>query len=172
MHITGIRVNAMDTGNNWDQNKWNQDNGNGSRQNNGWDPGSSYNGYGRQQPGAAFITAAYVLGILSIVTTFLCTVYLPYIFGSLSIIFALLSKGNATRTAQRAASGIRCAILGMIMNTALIIACFTLVFTNPQIHEELNEMTRQIYGHSFDEIMQDIEKGESPDLTQGTGSFN
>ena len=159
----------MDTGNNWDQNKWNQDNGNGSGQNNGWNQGN--NGYS-QQPGTSFITAAYVLGVLSIVTTFLCTVYLPYIFGSLSIIFALLSKGNAARTAQRAASGIRCAILGMIMNTALIIACFTLVFTNPQIHEELNEMTRQIYGHSFDEIMQDIEKGESPDLTQGTGSFN
>ena len=172
----------MDTGNNWNQNNndhrngWSPDN-NVNNQNNSWNPNNNgynnYNGYNQyHQPGAAFITASYILGILAIVTTFLCTVYLPYIFGSLSIIFALLSKGNAKQAAQRAAAGMRCAIIGIIMNTALIITCFTLVFTNPQIHQELNDMTKQMYGRSFDEIMQDIEEGKSPDLKPGLNNFN
>ncbi len=172
----------MDTGNNWNQNNNNQGNGwnqnnSGYNQNNGRDPNNNsynnYNGYNKyQQPGAAFISASYILGILAIVTTFLCTVYLPYIFGSLSIIFALLSKGNAKQTAQRAAAGMRCAIIGIIMNTALIVTCFTLVFTNPKIHQELNTMTKQVYGRSFDEIMQDIEEGKDPDLKPGLNNLN
>ena len=169
----------MDTGNNWNQNEnqgnntgsqnngWNQ---NGSNQNNGWNQNgngyNNYNGYNQYRlPGAGFITASYIMGILTIVTTILCTVYLPYVFGSLSILFALLSRGNAKKMAQRASFGMRSAIVGLIMNTALIVTCVTLVFTNPQMRQQLNNTMKQVYGRTFDEIMQDIENGKDPGIS-------
>ena len=182
----------MDTGNNWNQNNNNQNNGwnqngssqnngwnqNGSNQNNGWNQNGSnqFGGYDQYPlPGAGFINASYICGILSIVTTILCTVYLPYIFGALSIVFAILSRGNAAKAASKAVAGIRFAVIGLIMNTALIVTCFTLVFTDPQPHDEVNKITKQFYGQSFDEMIEDIENGNTPDITdpsEGAGSFN
>ena len=186
----------MDTGNNWNQNtneqnnnNWNQNsngqnngwnqntngqnngwNQNSNGQNNGWNQNSNgqfggYNSY--PMPGAGFINASYICGTLSIATTILCTVYLPYIFGALSIVFAILSRGNAAKMARKAASAIRLAVIGLIMNTALIVTCFTIVFTNPQVHDELNRISEQVYGQSFDELMEGIESGKTP-TTDGT----
>ena len=86
----------MDTGNNWNQNTNEQNNNNWNQNTNGQFGG--YNSY--PMPGAGFINASYICGTLSIATTILCTVYLPYIFGALSIVFAILSRGNAAKMAK------------------------------------------------------------------------
>ena len=47
-----------------------------------------------RHPGSAFATASLVLGIIAILSAFTGTVFPPLVCGGLSIILALLSKGN------------------------------------------------------------------------------
>ena len=60
-------------------------------------------------------TAALILGILSITTC--CCLYGAYIFGSLAIIFALLSRGGRMKMSSEAKTGLLLAIIGIVLAT-------------------------------------------------------
>ena len=69
-------------------------------------------------PGATFATVSMILGVGSVFT--LLTVYLPFILGSLSIIFAVLSSGAGQKLLATAKVGIGSAIGSMAMIIALM----------------------------------------------------
>ncbi|MDE6419342.1 MAG: hypothetical protein K2K87_02310 [Lachnospiraceae bacterium] len=102
-------------------------------------------------PRNGMVTAASVLGLATIVTTILCTVYIPFITGSLAILFALLSKGNSDRMNPTATSGVTSAVVGLIMNVMLIITAIVLYFTNPTIKEQADKLFKQRYGVTIEE---------------------
>lgn len=119
-------------------------------------PGN-WNPYRRVNPeavkGQGFLTAALVCGVLTIVTTVLVTVYLPFVFGGLSIIFACLSRvGDTAKLAKQAKTGILCAVIGLVMNTSLIVGSISLVFNHPEYRQQLNELCEEMYGDSFDNM--------------------
>ncbi len=102
-------------------------------------------------PRSGMATAASVLGLATIVTTILCTVYIPFITGSLAILFALLSKGNSDRMNPTATAGATSAVVGLIMNVMLIITVIVLYFTNPTIKERADKLFEQRYGITIEE---------------------
>ncbi len=108
-------------------------------------------------PRNGMATAASVLGLATIVTTILLTVYVPFITGSLAILFALLSKGAGRRMNPSAVSGVTSAVIGLITNTVLIISVITLYLTNPVIHEQANRLFEQRYGVTIDEMWDEIQ---------------
>lgn len=108
-------------------------------------------------PRNGMATAASVLGLATIVTTILCTVYIPFITGSLAILFALLSKGNSDRMNPTATTGVTSAVVGLIMNVILIITVVTLYLTNPTIREQSNKLFEQRYGMTIEEWWEELQ---------------
>lgn len=92
--------------------------------------------------GRSLATASFVLGILSLITCLLFTVYLPFILGSIAILLALLSKGQSPRLAGRAKIGICLGLLGILLNIALI--TWILFLYGDLILETANEIYRNL----------------------------
>lgn len=107
-------------------------------------------------PRNSMASAASILGFATIVTTILCTVYIPFITGSLAILFALLSKGSSSRMNPSATTGVTSAVVGMLMNVALIISVVALYLTNPTIREQSNKLFEQRYGMTIDEMWEEL----------------
>lgn len=144
---------------------------NQNRQNNPYNNGSPYsngNPYNnlyrvpRRPSGDSLANAALVTGIIAIVSFVTMTVYLPFIFGSISIVLALLSRGRASKLTTKAKSGIFCAILGILCNIAMIGVSFYMLFYVPGVKEQVNEVFTQMYGTTFEEMYEDILNGENP----------
>ena len=115
------------------------------------------------EPGNGLFTAAFILGIVALVFCFTFTVYPAYIFGSIAIVLALLSKGKNAKMHSKASVGIICAIAALVLNTCIVTYSMTTIFTNPEVYEEFNDTCEEIYGMSFDEMIEEImeESGSS-----------
>lgn len=101
----------------------------------------------------SFITISLIFGITAIVSAL--SIFFPFIFGGLGILFALLSKGNDTQMTSRAKAGLVTSILGIVISTFILIASFVIVFSNSEGRElfwdEYKKAYEQQYGTSFEE---------------------
>ncbi|MGL5259769.1 MAG: hypothetical protein ACRC7V_06625 [Lachnospiraceae bacterium] len=98
--------------------------------------------------------ASYILGILAIASTVTVAVIFPFIFGSLAILCAILSKGRDTTFLRRAKSGFYTGILAIILNILFLIVAIYMIFAIPEYHDLLNTYSQQLYGQTFDEMLQ------------------
>lgn len=113
-------------------------------------------------------TAAFVLGIISLVSTLCCC---PFVFSAIGITLALLSKGAEQVFRPRAKTGLILSIVGI--GVSIIIMAVTIGFpifmikTNPEYKNAFLEgyeqgleqdelMIRQVYGDDVYEQMQDM----------------
>ncbi len=114
-----------------------------------------------RHPGSAFATASLVLGIIAILSAFTGTVFPPLVCGGLSIILALLSKGNDRAMLPNAKVGVLTGILGLIINVLVVASAFLLLFTEPGLkedfHRQLNQYYEYFYGESFDDAWEEME---------------
>ena len=114
-----------------------------------------------RHPGSAFATASLVLGIIAILSAFTGTVFPPLVCGGLSIILALLSKGNDRAMLPNAKVGVLTGILGLIINVLVVASAFLLLFTEPGLkedfHRQLNQYYEYLYGESFDDAWEEME---------------
>lgn len=108
------------------------------------------------EPGSSLYSAAFILGIMAIFCCFTFTVYPAFILGSIAIILALLSKGRNAKMNSKASVGIICATAALVLNTLIVTYSMTMVFTDPQTRQELNDTCEEIYGISFDEMLEEI----------------
>lgn len=88
-----------------------------------------------------FISASFILGVIGIVTC--CCIYVSFVCGGLSIIFALLSKGGEKKISPQAKNS-------LIIGSVAIIA--TVVITASSF-----AVTIRQYG-GFDNMMKSYEK--------------
>ncbi|MBQ0027781.1 MAG: hypothetical protein KBS96_04185 [Lachnospiraceae bacterium] len=109
----------------------------------------------------SFSTAAQICGIIAIISVFTMTIYPAMILGSLAIIFAILSKGSERKYSDRAKTGITAGIIALGMDIALVAATFMLIFSNGEFKKQLNDACEQMYGQTFDEMLEDAMRGES-----------
>ena len=115
-----------------------------------------------KHPGSPFAAAALILGLLSIVTAVLGTVYPPLVFGGLAIILAILSKGNDRAYLTNARIGFISGIVGLIINVIVVVSSIWLICNNPQMQEEihstLNQYYEALYGESFDDAWEEVQE--------------
>lgn len=114
-------------------------------------------------PGQKLANAAMVLGIISILSTVLMTVYIPMILGTIAIVLAILSKGLKSRMAGQAMTGLICGAGGLIMNIGILISTLMFIFSHPQLLQEAaktydtqfeilyGEPTEEIFGQSLED---------------------
>lgn len=125
-------------------------NGNQNQNQNGY----SYNPPPRI-PGSGLANAAILMGVISIVSALMMTIYFPFILGSLSILFGILSKGRAPKLLKQAKSGIICGIIGIAANTVIVVSTLIMLFNDPTILRDTakmyDQMYEQMYGESSEE---------------------
>ena len=110
----------------------------------------------------AMATASMIMGILTIVTTIMCTVYIPFITCGLAILFAILSKGKNRNMSGSAVTGTATGIGGLILNILLIVMVWYMYTNVPDVHNQANEMFEQRYGVSIDEFFEDMNNIDLP----------
>ena len=103
-----------------------------------------------EEPSNGLATAAMVLGILALIGIFL--IYPVFIFGSLSIILALLSRGKSLKMHVQAKTGVITSAIGLGSVVAIFAMAFTFIYGKPDFFEN-------IYGMSYQEMMEQMEDG-------------
>ncbi len=128
------------------------------------------NGYNYKQqqisrnPGITLATISMIFGIGSIFTIF--TVYLSIILGSLSILFAILSKGYGRKLLVSAKIGVGTAIGGIALVFTMIFSVVGLILGSSreslvdfgkQMDQQFEEQTgvspEEILGESYEDFM-------------------
>ncbi len=101
----------------------------------------------------AMATASMITGIIGGLSIFLLPVYLPCFFAGISIVLALLSKGNRNKLSPYALAGMITSLCSVILNMAIMIACIFLFLKIPEYRQEFNRVYEQMYGESFDDTI-------------------
>lgn len=121
-----------------------------------------------KMPGSGLSNAAMILGIISIVSAVMMTIYFPFILGSVAIVLALLSKGLAPKLARQAKAGIACAIVGLSINLGLLVSSFAYIFANPSLLIDTAQMydsaieemygipSEEVFGQSMEDMVNDM----------------
>ncbi len=108
-------------------------------------------------PGQKLANAAMVLGIISVLSTILMTIYIPMILGTIAIVLALLSKGLQSHMAGQAMTGMVCGIGGLLMNLGILISSLMFIFSHPEILQDAartyDTQFEIIYGESTEDIL-------------------
>jgi len=105
------------------------------------------------EPNQKLYIACFVLGILTIVTAIMMTVYIPFVLGGVGIILGILSKGQLLHLPKQAEIGISAAIVGLVLNIVIMVSSFYTVFTNPEAYSQFNSTFEQVYGESFEDAL-------------------
>ncbi len=101
-----------------------------------------------------FMMLSLMMGVLAFTS---CTfIFTAMIAGGLSILFAILSKGNHPKMHFMARSGIIASIAAMILSVIITSATVYMVFHSPQYREMLNTTYESMYGMTFDEALEEI----------------
>ena len=112
-----------------------------------------------------FMMLSLTMGILAFTS---CTfIFTAMVAGGLSILFAILSKGNHPKMHFMAKSGITISTIALILSVIITSSAVYLVFNSPEYRELLNTTSESMYGETFDEA---LEKATSS--TQGGGIYD
>ncbi len=99
-------------------------------------------------------SAALVMGLISIPMCFF--LYTGIILGGMAIVFAILSKGTSQKLLAQAKKGIAYGTLGIVIGYSVITYNVHAVLTKPEYRQELNRMSEQINGVSFDDMLKEL----------------
>lgn len=112
-----------------------------------------------------FATISLIFGILAFLS--LLTVVLPYVFGSLAIIFAILSKGSSLKMDSLAKTAVTISLCGILLITALAGNTVYRLNTDEEYRANISAEFEKIYGMSLEEYMEMLERtyqtGEVPE---------
>jgi hypothetical protein len=97
---------------------------------------------------------ALILGLISVPFCFF--LYTGIILGGVAIVLAILSKGTAEKLLPQAKKGIIYGTIGIVLGYGIIISNVHNVMTNPAYHDQLNRVSQQYYGESFDDMLKEI----------------
>ncbi len=147
----------------YDNNPYNNTNNNDNPYGNGnlYGNGNPYGNPGRGRypngfSGERLASAAMIMGILTLATFISMTIYPPFVFGSIAIVLALLSRGRIPKMNAKARAGIICATIGMIANCALCGTSIYMLYTKPEIMDQVNDLFESQYGMSYEEMLRMI----------------
>ena len=104
-----------------------------------------------------FIAPCVLMGVLSLLSS--CTGIFSMIFGSLGIIFGILAYRKGQKTESDLTLGIVTSAIGLAFSLIFFIVALVFSFRmmgDPQYREYLNQVSEEVYGESFDEILEEM----------------
>lgn len=116
----------------------------------------------QKSPADGLITATLALGIATIVSAILGTVYFPFILGGICIMLALLSKGYDEKMSSKPKIGIICSVVGLVLNILVVGTSVYKVFTDEQTFNQFDQVYERMYGESFRDMYKDATGQDFP----------
>lgn len=111
--------------------------------------------YQQRQPVSPFAMVSLVMGILAIAS--MCTVFLPIPLGALGILFAVLAYRKGRAMPPQAMAGIGASAAGLLASISICIysvAMLPTMLQSEQYRDQLNAISEQMYGMSFEEMVE------------------
>lgn len=102
----------------------------------------------------AFMILSLCLGILCI--TSCSVIFISMIAGGLSILFAILSRGNDKKMQILPKIGIAASVFGLICSVCVTASVCYLLVSDSTYREQVNEACKQVYGMSFDDMLEEM----------------
>lgn len=102
-----------------------------------------------------FASASLILGILAFLS--ICTGVLPFIFGGLSILFAVLSKRRQKPLLSSAFIGVVSSSIGIVFSFVILAVSFIQLpemLKDPTMRAQLNSTSEALYGVTFEEMLE------------------
>ena len=117
-------------------------------------------------PANAFAKASMVIGGIALVSVFTFTIFPAIILGALALILALMSRGAELTFHRTAKNGILLSIMAFVLNIALVGGTLVMIFGDNSYHEELNATYEEMFGMTYDELLEGVMDGsiETDDL--------
>lgn len=109
-------------------------------------------------PRVSMATAASVIGVVAVGLSL--TGYFGLIFGGIAIVLGLLTRSKEGRLLPQAKRAIGFGLVGLIIGIVVIANAVSFVM-KPEGRQQLNEYSQQIYGVTFDEMIEEIQSGYS-----------
>ena len=112
-----------------------------------------------QSPRERLTRTSMSLAVLAIFSTLTFPVLLPYIFGSVSIMLAIISKGARHSFPRRSRTAVIVASVALAINTALIVSSalyFLRALHDPALQEQFNKILYQTYGITFEDLISQL----------------
>jgi len=129
--------------------------------------GNNQGGYIIQSPpGQKLSMASMIFAVIAIFSTAVVPVIFPCIFGGLSIIFAILSKGYDKKMLSQSIFGISVSTLAIVLNVSVMVGAVYLYNNNTEFHQKYNEVVKETYGTSFDDLLKQYEDMYNTEITQ------
>lgn len=94
---------------------------------------------------------ARTFAFLAVITALFGTMIFPFIFGGLSILFAVLSRGNTAGYQLNAKIAIICSCIALAGNTLFTGFAFYNIFYNEEYRQQLDATFEQMYGMTMEE---------------------
>lgn len=118
-----------------------------------------------EQRNNTFTILSMIFGILTFLS--MLTVVFPFIFGSLAIIFAILSKGSSLHMNSLAKTAVALSLSGIVLVSALTGSTAYLLITDEEYRARVSEEFEKINGMTLEEYTEMLEEiyrtGEIPE---------
>ena len=95
-----------------------------------------------------------VTGLISVPFCFFMNIGI--ILGGIAVVLALLSRGSQPKLLPHAKKGIIYGTIGIVVGYFVLISSFYHVLTDPTYREQLNQMSEQMNGESFDDMLKEL----------------
>ena len=97
-----------------------------------------------------------ILAVLAAFSTLSVPVFLPFIFGSVALVLADLSRGGSARMSRKGKRASVVALIVIAINLLLFVASavyFYRVLRDPALQEQFSDLLYRTYGITFEEFM-------------------
>ena len=112
-----------------------------------------------QSPRERLTRTSMSLAVLAIFSTLTFPVVLPYIFGSVSLMLAIISKGARHSFPRRGRTAAIVASAALAINTVLIVSSafyFYRVLHDPVLQEQFSKILYQTYGITLEDLLNQL----------------
>jgi hypothetical protein len=97
---------------------------------------------------------ALIVGLASIPLCFFLNI--GVVAGGIAVVLAILSKGTMEKFLPQARKAIIYGTIGIVVGYGVLAFDFYTVLTNPQSRQQLNTMSQQLNGVSFDDMLREL----------------
>ena len=103
------------------------------------------------------VALARFAGVLGMFSIPLCIIfYTGIIIGGVAVVIALLSKGTMKTFLPQAKKAIVLGTVGVVLGYTVMVTSIHSVLTNPEQRQQLNIMSEQLNGISFDDMLNEL----------------
>ena len=103
-----------------------------------------------------FLVASVICTMLAFITE--CSLPICMVFVSLTILFAVLSKGKQLKMHSFAKMSIGISIFSIALSFTVTFLSFYKILTDPVERENFNQIYEEMYGITFDEALDEIQQ--------------